>query len=344
MPYDLARPVRILIRPRLPVLALLVLAPSIPELLTGSTPITTLFFDPIAFALSFLGIVGLYGTGALLIREFAVRFRKGWASILLLGAGYGIVEEGFAVHSFFEPAGRAPVGALGWYGHAVGVNWLWALGLTAFHAVYSIALPILLVQLAFPSVKAVRWLDGGAAALVASVYGLVVALFAVVTGYGPSPVLSVLFLGILGLLVYLAYRVPEDLLSVRSGPRRIGPWGLALDGAVFFLAWAIVLVLASGGGRVPAGVAALGLVGLSLGALSVILLRVGSEGLDRSKFYFAAGMLGALFVWDGVLEFSIPGILLVTAAFAYLLYRLDRSLRERSRPSFPSGSAGPRTS
>lgn len=328
---------RILIRPRLPVLALLLLAPSVPELLTGSTPISTLFFDPAAFAVSFLGIVGLYGTGALLIREFVAKFQKGWASVLLLGAAYGIVEEGLAVHTFFEPAGLPPVGALGGYGHALGVNWLWALGLTAFHAVYSIALPILLTELWFPAVKRARWLDAGATVVVAAVYLFVVTLFALIVGHGPSPELLLLFLGIVAVLVYLAYRVPPDLLAVRPGPSRIGPWGLAGDGAVLFSAWTLVLVLAGTGGRVPAWGAGLSFALLSLASLFVVVRRVGSGGLDRSKFYFATGMLGVLFAWDVLVEFTVPGILLISALFAFLLYRLHRTLLLRERTLLPGG-------
>jgi len=326
------------------VLALLLLAPSIPELLTGSTPITTLFFDPLAFAISFLGIVGLYGTGALLIREFTVYFHKGWATILLLGAAYGIAEEGLAVHTFFEPAGRAPVDALGWYGHAFGVNWLWALGLSAFHAVYSIALPILLVQLWFPAVKAVRWLDRGAVALVATIYVAVVALFALVVGYGPSPALLALFLALIAALIALAILVPADLLRVRPGPSRIGSWGLALDGALFFLGWTSVLILSSSGDRVPAVVAGVVVAGVSLGAILVIVRRVGTTDLDRSKFYFASGMLGVLFAWDVIVEFTVPGILLVSALFVYLLYRLHRTIEARAPVRVPIGAAGGGTS
>jgi hypothetical protein len=332
--------VRILIRPRLPVLALLLLAPTIPELLTGSTPVSALFFDPPAFAVGFLGIVGLYGTGALLVREFTVYIHKGWASTLLLGAAYGIAEEGLAVHTFFEPAGLAPVGALGWYGHAFGVNWLWALGLTAFHAVYSIALPILLVQLWFPAVKDARWLDLGAVALVATIYVFVVALFAFLVGHGPSPALLALFLAVEAALIYLAYAVPPDLLSVRPGPRRISSYALAVDGALFFTAWTAVLVCSGTGGRVPAVLAAALLVAVSLFALFVVLRRVGVQDLDRSKFYFACGMLGILFLWDVLVEFTVPGILLVAALFAYLLYRLHRTLRAREATNAPLGAGG----
>ncbi len=329
---------RVLLRPRLPVLVLLLLAPTIPELLTGSTPVSELAYDPVQFAISFAGIVGLYGTGALLIREFAVFFRKGWASILLLGAAYGIAEEGLAVHTFFEPAGLAPVGALGAYGHAFGVNWLWALGLTGFHAVYSIALPILLVQLFYPEAREARWLDRGAILLVAAVYVFEVALFSVVVGHGPTPELLALFLVIEAVLVALAYRAPADLLGVRNGASRIGSWGLAFTGTVFLTVWVFVEAVANAPGRFPALAAGAVLVAASAGAIAIVVRRVGSQGLDRSKFSFAAGMLGALFVWDIVVELAVPGVLGVAAIFALLLYALHRRLRRRESADAPPGA------
>ncbi len=79
---------------RKPVLALLLLAPTIPELLTGSTPITMLLLSPLKFLLQMVYIVSLYGSGALLIREATIRWNKGWGTTLLLGAAYGIMEEG----------------------------------------------------------------------------------------------------------------------------------------------------------------------------------------------------------------------------------------------------------
>ncbi len=327
---------RVLLRPRVPVLALLLLAPTIPELLTGSTPVSELAYDPLQFAISFAGIVGLYGTGALLIREFAVYYRKGWASILLLGAAYGIAEEGLAVHTFFEPAGLAPVDALGAYGHAFGVNWLWALGLTGFHAVYSIALPILLVQLFYPQVRDARWLDRGAVAVVAAIYVFEVALFSVVVGHGPTPALLGLFLAVEAGLLALAYWAPKDLLSVRDGASRIGSWGLAFTGTVFLAAWVFVEAVANAPGRFPALAAGAVLVAVSVGAIAVVVRRVGTRGLDRSKFSFAAGMLGALFVWDVLVEFAVPGVLGVAAIFAALLYVLHRRLRRREPAGRPA--------
>lgn len=318
---------RILIRPRLPVLALLLLAPSIPELLTGSTAITPLVTNPPGFLLSFGIDVGLYGTGALLIREFCVAYRKGWASVLLLGAAYGIVEEGFAAHTFFAPGGP-PVFTLGSYGSALGVNWLWALGLTVFHATYSIALPILLTRLWFPEASSARWLDRGSVGLAAAVYLFVVVLFGFLVGHGPSPPAFAFFAAVVVALLVLAAAVPKDLLRVRPGPRRIGRVGLALAGALEFAAWTGVLLFA-GRAAVPAVVPAALIVLANLAALGLVLRRVGTEGLERSEYYFAVGMMAALFAWDVLAEFMIPGILAVSALFAYLLFRLGRTLSRR---------------
>lgn len=80
------------------------------------------------------------------------------------------------------------------------------------------------------------------------------------------------------------------------------------------------------------------LVALSLFALAIVLRGVGSVRLERSEFSFATGMMGVLFAWDFVVEFSVPGILVVTAIFGYLLFRLDRTLRARERGTVPPGA------
>ena len=333
---------RILIRPRLPVLALLLLAPAIPELLTGSTPVSELAYDPLGFLLvSFPLDILLYGFGALLIREFAVVYHKGWASILLLGAAYGIAEEGFEVHTFFQPSG-APVGALAQYGHLFGVNWLWALALTVFHATYSIALPILLTNLWFPAAKGVRWFDRGALGLMATVYLLEVVGFGFLVGHGPSPPVLGFFVGVVALLIAIAWRAPQYVLAARPGPRSIGRNSLVLLGTGGFAAYVVVLFFSSTW-VVPAVGAAVFLVLADGGILLVIQRSVGAVDLERSEFYFAVGMLSALFAWDVVIEFiGVPGILGVTAIFIYLLIRLDRTLTARSQiPSIPLGAVRP---
>jgi len=324
-----------------PALALLLLAPSIPELLTGSTPVSEIVYNPVGFAIGFPLDIALYGAGALLIREFSVVYRKGWASILLLGAAYGIAEEGFEVHTFFQPSG-APVDALATYGHLFGVNWLDALAITIFHATYSIALPILLVRLWYPEARDTRWLSRRTTTLLAALFvGEVVGFGGFVVGHGPSPAALAFFVSVVAVLVTLAVSAPRDLLWPVAGPRRIGAKALALLGAVEFLVYFLLLIVAATQ-AIPAVAMACFIVAANAGVLLILLRYVGTVGLARSEFLFAVGMMSALFAWDVLIEFIlVPGILAVTALFIYLLYRLDRRLKARaSAVEVPIGALG----
>ena len=118
-----------------PVLTLLVLAPAIGELLSGSSP-PLQFFNPVFFLL----LVGLYGCGALLVRETVARRQLNAAAVLLLGAAYGIIEEGLTCKSFFN-LHWTDTGFLSVYGRGWGVNWVRTFGLTVYHTVVSITVP-----------------------------------------------------------------------------------------------------------------------------------------------------------------------------------------------------------
>src|SRR5437870_808249 len=132
---------------RRPLLALILLSPIIAEMLSGSSPPLE-WLNPITPLL----LIWLYGAGVLVMRETAVRWKTGWPSILLLGAAYGIIEEGLAVKSFFDP-GWMDLGTLAWYGRWLDVNWVWAVWLTIYHAVVSIAIPIFLMEWIWPRVR-----------------------------------------------------------------------------------------------------------------------------------------------------------------------------------------------
>jgi hypothetical protein len=324
---------------RAAIVALLLLAPSIPELLTGSTPITRLVTDPLGFGVSYAIDIGLYGTGALLIRETSIVLRKGWASILLWGAAYGVAEEGLAVHTFFERSGP-PVGALTVYGSAHGVDWLWALGLTGFHATYSIALPILLTYLWFPTMKGRRWLGRPGLVVSAVVYLAVVVEFARLVGHGPTPAELAGTLALEALLLALGAWAPANLLRVRRGPSRLGPWALGVAGSLEWAAWFTVLVV-SGPRPIPAEAAAGLLLLADALAVTLVLWGVGSERLERSQFDFAAGMLIPLCLWGFLVESTVPGVLGVSAVFAYLLVRLHRTLRRREAGELPGPGPAP---
>jgi hypothetical protein len=136
-----------------PALLLFFLSPAIAELLLGSSPPSE-FFNPFSLLL----LCSLYGSGALIVRELKVRWNKGFVSMFVLGAAYGMIEEGLMVKSFFDPKWM-DLGILGVYGRWLEVNWVWAEWLTIYHAIFSIAIPITLVELAYPKRRSDRWLS-----------------------------------------------------------------------------------------------------------------------------------------------------------------------------------------
>lgn len=115
------------------------------------------------------------------------------------------------------------------YGRALGLNWVWALNLTAFHAIVSITIPILLVELLFPKQAALPWLGRkgrwglGIALALTSALGLVVFGFVTFRHQGFSGPPLIPYLGTLALaigLVALGLRVPRSTPKVEtSSPR-----------------------------------------------------------------------------------------------------------------------------
>jgi hypothetical protein len=142
-----------------PVIFLLLLAPLIAEVLWGTTTVSEF---PV-----YLIQIGLYGGGAVLIREVVHRWGGGWPSILLLGAAYGAIEEGLLEPNWFTPALQAHP-----YGVAAGVFWTYAVWNIGYHAVFSITIPILLTELAFPAWRDKPWLGRPGASVAGAVYAV----------------------------------------------------------------------------------------------------------------------------------------------------------------------------
>ena len=206
----------------LPPIVLIFLAPAIAELLSGSAPPVE-FFNPFVFLL----LTTLYGSGALLVRELKHRWHKGWASLFILGAAYGILEDGLMTKSYFDPA-WVDIGILGSHGRWAGVNWVWGLDLTLFHAVVSIAIPILLVELMFPQRRGELWvgkwgLTGLSALLAADVaFG-----YFFLNSYSPPLIPYILAVAAVVALVLLAWRLPHPIFSPKKVHVRHPLWFLA---------------------------------------------------------------------------------------------------------------------
>lgn len=132
------------------VLALLVLAPWVGEFLLGNISVRQLI------ALPFL--VPLYGGGALLVREVARRTGRGWPAILLLATAYGVIEAGLIDQSMFnltfEELDQVGVTPVPWLGVS-------AYNATAFvlgHTIWSIGVPIAMVEMWARDLRTTPWL------------------------------------------------------------------------------------------------------------------------------------------------------------------------------------------
>jgi len=211
-------------RNKAPVWTLFFLAPVIGELVSGSAPPVE-FFNPFSILL----LSALYGSGALLVREISLAWEKRWPTIFVLGLAYGIVEEGLMVKSFFDP-NWMDLGVLGVYGRAWGVNWVWSLFLTLYHAVFSISIPIYLTELIFPAVKDERWLTKrGVRSFAALLTGDVMVGFLFLTTYRPPFLPYALALLLVLFLAWLGKRMPRQWWQAGGGRIR-GTWWFFLVG------------------------------------------------------------------------------------------------------------------
>jgi hypothetical protein len=225
-----------------PAVVLFVLAPAVGELLSGSSPPVE-FFNPFAFFL----LAALYGGGAILVRELVFKWRKGWLSLFVLGAVYGIVEEGLMCKSFFDPNWH-DLGPLGTYGRWAGVNWVWAQGLTVYHATFSIAIPILLVELAFPTERRRSWVSDEWLKIVGLLFALDIVLgFCCFpkpeTPYYPSPLHVAGTVLVVVALVWLAKVLPPTLpiplLSQVPSEKKFAALGFTSTVAFFVVFWGL---------------------------------------------------------------------------------------------------------
>jgi hypothetical protein len=195
------------------------------------------FFNPV----SFLMLVSLYGSGAVVVRELKVRWGKGVGSVLLLGAAYGVLEEGLMVTSWFSPY-WVDLGPMAEYGRWLGVNWVWAEMLTIYHAVFSITIPILLVELAYPHRRSESWIGRKMFAaliivlLAVTAFGLF--LFSTMMNYW-TPLPQYLFgIAMMTMFVYFAHRLAPEwgMQGQKAFPKTITLWMVtAAASFAFFL-------------------------------------------------------------------------------------------------------------
>lgn len=282
----------------LPAAVLFFLSPVLGELLSGSAPPAEFFS---LFGLTVLLV--LYGGGAILVREMIVRWRKGWASLLVLGAAYGIIEEGLMVKSFFDP-NWVDIGILGSYGRWFGVNWVWSLELTIYHAVVSITIPILLTEMIFVSRRNESWVGrrGFIILFILFTADVVFGYFAL-TPYRPGVVQYWLTVAVIVTLILTAWRLPHYLFTPKETTVRkpIRFWLVGFLGTVafFLIFWVIPHT-----GLLPFITM---LIGLGLVALvTCLIMRMSGNGAAWAEIHqlaLAAGSISLFVLLTPIHEF-----------------------------------------
>lgn len=188
---------------RSPALAILLVAPFCGEALSGSTPPLDLIL-PWNLAL----MSALYGCGALLCREVARRFRLGLVGLCLLGAAYGVFEEGLVDRYWYYPKfwHDSGVGSYSVFWHT---NVLLAVHLTAFHVAVSISCSTVVVEHLFPARREQPWTGVRGLVLAALVLGVGVPFFYGEFNRGPGAAVLVAAGGLCVLLVVAAFVAPR---------------------------------------------------------------------------------------------------------------------------------------
>jgi len=309
---------------RKPILFLFVLSPAIGELLSGSSP-PLAFFNPLAFFL----LCALYGSGALLVRDYARRWKKGWYSILLLGAAYGIIEEGIMVRSFFSPSWK-DLGVLGIYGRWLGVNWVWAEWLTIYHSIFSITIPILLVELTHPAIGSQVWLSQKQRWLFRSLFILAVLLGFAAFPYDAPAIALVGCVMAVVLLAWLAKRIKPMILTSQNLKisKKLVITGVSVPLIFFFFFTGL------GPSTIPWAGGTMLIGAFVVFGFERLLRRWSREGFsDLQRLSLASGALGFFIGLSPILELKgALGMTGVGIGFFLLLFTLRKRVMLRISP------------
>lgn len=242
------------------------------------------------------------------------------------------------VKSFFNP-NWPDLGILSSYGRWAGVNWVWAEELTIFHAVFSITIPILLVNLMFPARQLQTWVSKRVLAALSLVLLLEVLAGLFLFPYNPPPAQYLMaILAVVGLVV-LGKKLPHPLLGNREirVPRALR---FSLLGALWTLGFFLIAWELPQTGIPPSSTMSVMIVYAAL--VCYFLMRMSGNGRAWSEVHQLATIAGALSFFIALAplqEFNraasknTTGMGFVALAFIAFLAYLALRIKRRQPPS-----------
>ncbi|HUO56111.1 MAG TPA: hypothetical protein VMU27_01605, partial [Candidatus Paceibacterota bacterium] len=205
------------------------------ELLTGNTSLASYLY-PLTFVVETIQ----YGAALLLIREMVVRWNKGFSSVLVLAAGYGMVNEALGTKGFFDPHFYAVMnGGLENFGRIFGINVPWALNISIYHAVFSMIVPLVIVSAIFPGPN--RWIGNKlCAALLIALIAVTVFVF---INFSMPPYYYHYNEGLGPILLIIALLVADVLIAWKLPTPHPHKWQIRLYAPVLFVFCAAYMFL-----------------------------------------------------------------------------------------------------
>ncbi len=327
-----------------PVLCLFLITPLIAEYLLGNVPVTWIVLLPILSL--------LYGSGAVLVREIARRYGRGWPTMVTLALSYAVVEEAFATQSWFNPnfAGHRLLD----YGYvaSLGTSPSWIIFVVILHVAWSICTPIALTEALFTKRRLEPWLSPRGLCVVGALFiasiALLMAHFITKDQFVASPsqfavsgVAAVM--AIIAAFVLFPARPVASAFGAdsREAPRvsntklAPNPWVLCATTLAAGSAFYLIQEFAPKSG-IPAWITAIMSVSLAFGMLCLIAWSARhSDWSDRHRFALGSGAVLVYCWWGFAIEADIYGtgalpgrVLLVLIALAFLV----RTGRRLQRP------------
>jgi hypothetical protein len=272
-----------------PAIALFFLSPLVAEYLLGDFTLAQLPF--------LILLAPAYGGAAVLIREVTRRAGRGWPTLILLALAYGVIEEGLETQSLFNPGYLDAHLLEHGFVPALGISISWTLFVLAIHTVWSMSVPIALVE-EWTTRRTVPWLrrPGLVVIIVLALIGAA-GTFAVSYSDGhfmASPAQLTSTAVIAAALIVVAFRLPRETRPAPAGNAAPAPW------VVFAMALAVGALLEVVDPLPWAAGVAITLAGFAV-ALVLVLRWSARPGWDgRHRLALAGGAL-LTYAWHSFL-------------------------------------------